>query len=1189
MLQFLKKFSHRVSVSFEARILQAFIAASLVVTLLSATIWKMANQANDAVHRVAHTHEVLNHLAQTKADTVQIELSTQNFRITGNPEKLQERDASIAIREKRLELLKEITQDNPQQQARWTQLREVLNERLQISRKVEHLRKTEGIDAANAFVSSAPLQETRSRTHRILNEMEAEERHLLGERNLEERLASKRLVAAGVVVSTLLLCLLAATYALIKRQIRETQSSRQALADNEESLSITLHSIGDGVIATDLQGRITRMNPVAEHLTGWSFPEARNRSIEDVLNIINEQTRVPAEIPVAKVLATGEIHEIANHTLLICLDGTECPIADSAAPILDTAGQIRGVVIVFRDETVARQAKQNISEQNKALEERVLERTRQLEESESHLRSVINNVPALIAYVDAEQHYVYVNAQYLERFAPTQADITGCSVREILGETRYAIAAPLIAKVLQGQPQSYDWQPFPDVWQVISYEPKRDSQGRVAGYFVLGTDITERRRNEIALRESQEQLSRVLDGTEQGYWDWNLQTDSFVVSPRWETMLGFQPGEMQVDTAHWPDLVHPDDLALALASIERHLHGETSTHEAEIRCKTKDGHWRWILTRGRIVSRSADGRPLMMSGTHTDITERKHFEQEQREASVVFMNSYEGIMIANAEGLITKVNPAFERITGYMEADVLGKNPKLLSSGRHDAHFYADFWKSLNEHDFWRGEIWNRRQSGEVFASLQSISVVRDVKGQVSHYISVFTDISKIKAHEAELDRVANYDSLTGLPNRRLLSDRLNQSIIRAARSGKSTAICFLDLDGFKTINDLHGHASGDQLLVGIAEHLKEELRADDTLARLGGDEFVILLSDVGSPEECTLILDRILQSVRRTVAVDTLQLRISASIGVSLYPADNADPDTLLRHADQAMYMAKQAGKNRYQLFDPENDRIAQNHRDFLGQLRTALKNDEFVLHYQPKVDLISGEVIGAEALIRWQHPERGLLQPGEFLPHLHASDLERGFGEWVIETALNQMEHWLRQGLHIKISVNISANHLLQANFYEHLGLALSRHPSIHSSDLELEVLETAAIGDMQQAVDILHRCKALGVHFSLDDFGTGYSSLTYLRKLPVDTLKVDQSFVRDMLNDPDDLGIVQGVIQLANTFHRQVIAEGVETREHGTALLKMGCRFAQGYGIAKPMAANQLPGWCRQWTETTAWKVI
>jgi diguanylate cyclase (GGDEF)-like protein/PAS domain S-box-containing protein len=684
-----------------------------------------------------------------------------------------------------------------------------------------------------------------------------------------------------------------------------------------------------------------------------------------------------------------------------------------------------------------------------------------LANSEAHLRAVINSVPGLIAFVDANERYVYANQQFLERFAPKDKDLIGSTVREVLGKERYAVVASFVAQALSGHTQTYDWQPFPDLCLLINYQPTFDAQNRVTGYYVLATDITERQRIETALRESEQRLARVLDGANQGYWDWNLKTNAFQVSARWETMLGYQPGEMLKDPADWPLLVHPEDLPLFMASIDRHMSGLTHQHEVELRVKTKEGAWLWILTSGRIVSWDASGAPLMMSGTHTDI--------------------------------------------------------------------------------------------------------------------------SQIKAHEAELDRVANFDPLTLLPNRRLLSDRLKQLILRSDRSGKSTAICFLDLDGFKIVNDQFGHAVGDQVLIGISRHLSAVLRADDTLARLGGDEFVLLLAEIETAEECVHILERILEATRLPIEADGQTIALSASIGVSLYPSDNADSDILLRHADMAMYMAKQAGKNRYQMFDTEIDRIAQGHRDFLDQMEIALLGREFVLYYQPQVDLQSGLVIGAEALIRWCSPTSGLLAPSAFLPSLNGSYLEGWLGEWVIASALQQLREWKALGLELKVSVNISANHLLQPDFSTRLGQALARYPDIDASNLELEVLETAAIGDMQHAVEILQSCMALGVRFALDDFGTGYSSLTYLRKLPVHTLKIDQSFVRDMLIDPDDLGIVRGIIELASAFGRQVVAEGVETMEHGAALRGLGCYRVQGYGIAKPMPASQFPAWCDTWLNT------
>ncbi|WP_051534706.1 sensor domain-containing protein [Deefgea rivuli] len=803
-------------------------------------------------------------------------------------------------------------------------------------------------------------------------------------------------------------------------------------------------------------------------------------------------------------------------------------------------------------------------------------------------RFVLNEAGDAIWITDESGRYTFAN--------PSACRLTGHSLEMLcamqipdLVADEHTEELPLHLERLQQQTfDCREWRLNRREGGVVSVEltTVRMHDGR---YMAFGRDLTEKKRDEQLLKEREQQLERVLAGSDQGYWDWNLQTNQFQVSARYETMLGYAPSEMDVCIEKWPEIVHPDDFSAVSESIECHLGGESLSHTVEMRCKTKQGDWLWVLTSGRVVSWSEDGLPLMMSGTHTDISERKRHDLALRESGVVFDNSYEGIMVLGADQLIAKINPAFTRITGYSDIEAIGQSPHILSSGQHDAAFYQEMWHSVSTHDFWRGELCNRRKNGAIYIELLSISVVRDARFAIQYYIGIFSDITLLKAHAMELDRVAHYDALTGLPNRRLLSDRLTRSINRTARSGKLCAICFLDLDGFKTVNDQYGHAIGDLLLIGVAENLQAVLRADDTLARLGGDEFVLILSEVGSPAECTLILDRVLAAASAAVQIEGLSIRISASIGVSLYPEDNVDADTLLRHADQAMYLAKEAGKNRYQLFDPESDRQAQLHRKALEFMWLALERNEFVLHYQPKVDLENGEVVGAEALIRWQHPESGLLHPAEFLTHLYGSELEHALGEWVIHAALQQAAQWVRAGLQIKISVNVSANHLLRADFSEHLQAALARYPEVQRSNFELEVLETAAIGDMQQAVETLHRCKAMGVKFSLDDFGTGFSSLTYLRKLPIDTLKIDQSFVREMLTNPDDLGIVKSVIQLAAVFHRQVIAEGVETMAHGALLLELGCRFAQGYGIAKPMPAEDFPAWCIEWQTKAAWLQI
>jgi diguanylate cyclase (GGDEF)-like protein/PAS domain S-box-containing protein len=714
----------------------------------------------------------------------------------------------------------------------------------------------------------------------------------------------------------------------------------------------------------------------------------------------------------------------------------------------------------------------------------------------------------------------------------------------------------------------------------------RDANGSPLRMVGTLSDITERKCNDVVLRESEQQLARVLAGSDQGFWDLNVQTQAFQVGARVEEMLGYSPGEMNIAIEHWHEYIHPQDLELVFSSINRQVAGESTNSELEFRMKSKDGVWRWFLSRGRIVSWDGEGKPLMMSGTHTDITERKQFESAQKEAATVFSSSYEGIMVVGPDMLITKVNPAFSRITGYTSEEVVGRSPRVLSSGKHDAQFFQELWSAVNSVGFWSGEIWDRRKNGELYAALMSISAVRLDDYSIQHYVGVFSDISKFKAHEEELDRIAHYDPLTGAPNRRLLIDRLENAINRAERTERTLAVCFLDIDDFKLINDGRGHSSGDRLLIEVAENLKGVLRADDTLARIGGDEFVLLLSGISSTQECSQILDRILKAVNTPVRIDDTVMGVTASIGVSLFPDDNVDADTLLRHADQAMYQAKDAGKNRYCLFDIVSNQKAQTHRTYLDLLRGALLNEQFELHYQPKVNLRTGEVLGAEALIRWRRPGLGLIAPADFLPHIYGSEMETPLGEWVIKTALAQTAQWQQQGLAMCVSVNISAHHLLDISFHAYLVQALARHPDLPTSFIELEVLETAAIADIDLAVEILTKCRKLGVQFSLDDFGTGYSSLTYLRKLPVNTLKIDQSFVRDMLNDAEDMSIVEGVIRLGEAFRKNIIAEGVETLTHGAALLAMNCFQVQGYGIARPMPPDLFAAWATNWKAEEKW---
>lgn len=450
-------------------------------------------------------------------------------------------------------------------------------------------------------------------------------------------------------------------------------------------------------------------------------------------------------------------------------------------------------------------------------------------------------------------------------------------------------------------------------------------------------------------------------------------------------------------------------------------------------------------------------------------------------------------------------------------------------------------------------------------------------------------DITALKHHEAELVRIAHYDPLTGLPNRRLLADRLAQAISRARRYGHGVAVCYLDLDDFKPINDRHGHAIGDRFLVKLADALRRVVRGDDTVARLGGDEFVLLLNGIARPEDCFGLLNRVLAVIREPFQTDEISHSVSASIGVALCPPDLADPDTLLRHADQAMYRAKDAGRNTFHLYDAEQDKLLQRRRGKIEQLGWAVQGGQLVLYFQPQVDMVNREIIRFEALVRWQHPEEGLLPPGAFLPDIEGSELEVVVDEWVIEATLRQLTAWRAEGQRLAVSINIGARHLLRPSFPARLEQLLNAYPEVAATDLELEILETATLSDFDQAQRSLARCRALGVHFALDDFGTGYSSLAYFRTLPVDVLKIDQSFVRDMLHDSGDRDIVESVVRLSNAFRRTVIAEGVETLAHAALLTWLGCRFGQGYGFARPMPGTEVLDWIAGWSAQCHWLVL
>ena len=601
---------------------------------------------------------------------------------------------------------------------------------------------------------------------------------------------------------------------------------------------------------------------------------------------------------------------------------------------------------------------------------------------------------------------------------------------------------------------------------------------------------------------------------------------------------------------------------------------------------------------GHLIPVEVESDPFHFDGQHysvaiaRDISERLASEQALRRSeakfSAMFSLTPDPMALSRfADGVLLEVSRSFGEYFGYGVDELVGHSVLPGDLGMWQSAAQRRQWCILLEHS---GEVRGfeaalRRRDGSTAVVLVSGKLV-DVDGERCVSVNCH-DITEKKEYERQLERVAHHDPLTGLPNRLLFGDRVRQAFAQSERAGTRVAVCYLDIDGFKAVNDAHGHPVGDRLLVAVATRLNSIVRGGDTVARLGGDEFVLLLSGMRSDEECRAALDRLLLALAAPYVLgDGRQLTISASIGVTIFPGDQGDPDTLVRHADHAMYAAKQAGKNRYQLFDTHLERRIEVRHATRERIAAGLAAGQFRLHYQPKVDCRLGRVVGAEALLRWQHPTLGLLAPGEFLPLIEDDPLAVAVGDWVIHDALRQLTAWRREGLELRVSINAFARQLREPDFVAGLAAQLRKWPETRPGQLEIEIVETAALEELEPVRRVIEECRALGVGFALDDFGTGYSSLVYLRHLPAQTIKIDQSFVRNMLTDAQDLAIVEAVIGLSRAFRHGLVGEGAETPAHVVRLLELGCDVQQGYALARPMAADDFARWTYAFEPDPVW---
>ena len=689
---------------------------------------------------------------------------------------------------------------------------------------------------------------------------------------------------------------------------------------------------------------------------------------------------------------------------------------------------------------------------------------------------------------------------------------------------------------------------------------------------------------ELAANEKRWQLT--LDTSGIGVAEWDLQAGRIVLSRRWLALLGYARQEFGTGVQAFWDQLHPDDVMAVQQAFEPLRSAGAATGSAECRVECRDGSWRWFELHAFVAERAADGKPARLLSTARDISDMRVAHERQQLAESLFQHLHEGLLITDAAHRVLEVNPTFTEITGYSREELLGTVPSLLrpAEAGSDAGLQLEAMRaSLDAGGTWRGEMLDQRRNGEPCLLQVTVSVVRNPNGSVRNHVLAIADVTRARRQLEQLQRQAHFDELTRLPNRVRLAQMLQAALHTSQREGSLLTVCYLDLDHFKPVNDRFGHDSGDRLLLELANRMRRSLRSwaggDDVVARIGGDEFVLLLRTT-TLEESRHAVERVLQQVCQpyTLGHGAAPVTVTASIGATVYPLDDADAETLLRHADHAMYGAKQAGRNGYLFFDAEHDRRAEARFVALGRVQEALDANEFRLYFQPKVDMRSGTVLGVEALLRWKHPEQGLIPPAQFLPLIENTGLSVSVGNWVLQHGIEQLAHWMRLGMDISLSINISARHLQEPLFAQHLAGLLSKYQTPVAQNLIIEVLETAALADVDYTCDLMEECRALGVRFALDDFGTGYSTFTYLKRLPIDMLKIDRSFVINMLSDRQDLAIVEGVIGLSQTFGCTVVAEGVETPEQATKLIQIGCEVGQGNGIAAAMPADEVQGWVR-----------
>jgi diguanylate cyclase (GGDEF)-like protein/PAS domain S-box-containing protein len=716
------------------------------------------------------------------------------------------------------------------------------------------------------------------------------------------------------------------------------------------------------------------------------------------------------------------------------------------------------------------------------------------------------------------------------------------------------------------------------VWLKIASqgEPIKDASGKVVRLQGVLQDISESYRTEQRLAELSELNQRIVSASPLGISVYRADGQCVLANLALARISGATVDQLQRQNFNEV----PSWKRSGMYDAARRVLESGIPEEIEAHTISSFGIEFWMSCRFVRFTSGGHFHVLLLA---EDISEKRRNEAELRLAASVYTNTVEGIVVTDKEGVILSVNPAFTDITGYTAEEAVGQTPRILKSDHHDDAFYATMWQTLKEKGTWQGELWNRRKNGEAFLEWQSITAISDPDGSPMRYVAVFNDVTELRKKDDRIKHQAYHDALTGLPNRQLLQDRLDHAIDVASRERRHMALLFLDLDRFKMINDSLGHDVGDLLLQAVAERLRKVIRRSDTLARLGGDEFVLVLADFASTTEVAHVAEKVIHELVQPLSLAGHQVHVTTSVGIALFPDDGTDAKSLMKNADTAMYQAKASGRNAFRFFDASMNSRALDRLDLEASLRRAIERLEFELYFQPKIQLQTGRQAGAEALIRWRHPDKGLVPPSDFIPLAEETGLIVPIGEWAFREACRLAALWIRKGLlHGRMAVNMSARQL------QHLGLMNSIEAALTStkatpSMIEIELTESVVMGNPGEAIAILSELKELGFSVAVDDFGTGYSSLSYLKRLPISCLKIDRSFVKDLPDDQDDSAIARAILDLARSLGLHTVAEGVETVPQAEYLNALGCPVAQGYLYGKPMPAEEFEAWLKARAKT------